>query len=159
MILFQQLLNTQSMKVENCSTSALHRGSRIECLQAAFSEVKPTQAQPSALPSPALSPPFTPHQRKGSPGPSCLSTPATSQMLVISRDQCEAGLASGSSLPVLLVAVCVSESACMQTRVCECKHVSRGCSNCSSGLLPEVKRLPCTLMLLAFCSPLPPAVL
>lgn len=62
---------------ELCSISALHRGSRSECLQAAFRDVKPTQAQPSALspqPSPSLlaserahqapavSPPQPPHR-------------------------------------------------------------------------------------------------
>lgn len=41
----------------------------------------------------------------------------------------------------------------MQASTRVCKRVSKGCS---SPLLPGVKRLSCTHMLLAFCSPLPP---
>lgn len=110
----------------------------------------------------------SPPKPRPQPSPSLLASeracwaPAVSppqlplQMLVINRDQCEAGLASGSSLPVLLVVVCVSENVFVQASLCVCKCPSKGCSDCSFGLLPEVKSVSCTLLLLAFCSPLPP---
>lgn len=73
--------------------------------------LQPTPAQPSALP-------FTHSQGKGSLAPAVSPPQLPRQMSAINRDQHEAGLASGSSLHVLLV-VSVRE----QERACASQHV------------------------------------
>lgn len=121
---------------ELCSISALHRGSRSECLQAAFRDVKPTQAQPSALspqPSPSLLASERAHQ-----------APAVSPPQPPHRCWSLAGTSVKQGWPLRAACLCcwcqcASESACVQASMCECKRVSKGCSNHSFGLLPEAK--------------------
>lgn len=65
---------------------------------------------------------------------------------------------------MLLVVVCVSESACVQAGmcvcmcVCKCVCVSKGCNDLSFGPLPEVKRLLLHTHALGFLLTLAPSL-